>query len=100
MKSVWITDLRTREMQNAHDYLSAQGWQVLTSPEGLCLWDEAAVHAFVASCGEIRLLHPFSVRWRRRMKHGLRRHGMKAPWRPGAWQKPPEVFSGKKAQEP
>ena len=60
MKSVWITDLRTREMQNAHDYLSAQGWQVLTSPEGLCLWDEAAVHAFVASCGEMLsgVIHP------------------------------------------
>ncbi len=60
MKSVWITDLRTREMQNAQDYLSAQGWQVLTSPEGLCLWDEKAVREFVTSCGEMLsgVIHP------------------------------------------
>ena len=60
MKSVWITDLRTREMQNAREYLSAQGWQVLTSPEELCLWDDEAVREFVASCGETLsgVIHP------------------------------------------
>ena len=60
MKSVWITDLRTREMKDAREYLSAQGWQVLVSPEGLCLWDEEAVQGFVDSCPETLtgVIHP------------------------------------------
>ena len=52
MRSVWITDLRSREMRDACEYLSAQGWQVLTTPEGLCLWDEEAVQGFVNSCSD------------------------------------------------
>ena len=60
MNTVWITDLRTREMQEARDYLAAQGWRILISPEGLCLWEEAAVGSFLASyreelCG---VIHP------------------------------------------
>ena len=60
MNSIWITDLRTREMQEAREYLTAQGWKVLVSPEGLCLWDEDAVGAFLALhrealCG---VIHP------------------------------------------
>lgn len=60
MKSVWITDLRTHEMRDARDYLSAQGWQVLVSPEGLCLWDEKAVQKFVDSCRDTLtgVIHP------------------------------------------
>ena len=60
MRSVWITDLRSREMRDACEYLSAQGWQVLTTPEGLCLWDEEAVQGFVNSCGDglSSVIHP------------------------------------------
>ena len=60
MRSVWITDLRSREMRDACEYLSAQGWQVLTTPEGLCLWDEEAVQGFVNSCsdGLSGVIHP------------------------------------------
>lgn len=60
MNSVWITDLRTREMQEARDWLSGQGWQVLVSPEGLCLWDEEAVNAFLAPHRETLrgVIHP------------------------------------------
>lgn len=60
MKSVWITDLRTREMRDARDYLAAQGWQVAVSPEGLCLWDEKAVRDFVDTCAETltAVIHP------------------------------------------
>ena len=60
MNSVWITDLRTREMREARDYLQDRGWQVLVSPEGLCLWDEEAVNAFLAPHrDELRgVIHP------------------------------------------
>ena len=58
--SVWITDLRTPEMREAREDLTARGWQVLTSPEGLCLWDEEAVRAFLAPCRESLqgVIHP------------------------------------------
>lgn len=60
MNSVWITDLRTREMREAREYLSAHGWQVLLSPADLRLWEEEAVGAFLAPyrdtlCG---VIHP------------------------------------------
>lgn len=60
MKSIWITDLRTPEMRDARDYLSARGWQVLVSPERLCLWDEEAVQGFVNSCRDTleAVIHP------------------------------------------
>ena len=60
MNSVWITDLRTREMRDARDDLAKKGWRVVTSPEGLCLWDEEAVAGFVAACGETLcgVIHP------------------------------------------
>lgn len=60
MNSVWITDLRTCEMQEAREYLAGQNWQVLVSPEELCLWDEDAVGAFLAPYGETLcgVIHP------------------------------------------
>ncbi len=47
MKSVWITDLRTREMQEASAWLAEQGWQVISSPQGLCLWAEEELRVFL-----------------------------------------------------
>ena len=60
MNSVWITDLRTREMREARAFLSAQGWRILESPKDLCLWDEEAVNAFLAPYGEslCGVIHP------------------------------------------
>ena len=60
MKTVIITDLRTREAREAESYLSGLGYSVRSVPPDLPLWDEEALSAFAASlddslCG---VIHP------------------------------------------
>ncbi len=59
-KTVWLTDLRTREMREARDGLTARGWQILVSPENLCLWEPGDVRAFLAPYAETLsgVIHP------------------------------------------
>ena len=59
-QKVVITDLRTQEARDALDYLRDKGYDALAVPEGVCLWDEAALRAFAAahSDGLIAVIHP------------------------------------------
>ena len=60
MKTVIITDLRTREAREAESYLSGLGYSVRSISPDHPLWDEEALSAFAASldgslCG---VIHP------------------------------------------
>ena len=45
-KTVILTDLRTREARDAADYLSLQGYDVISVPETVCLWKECALRGW------------------------------------------------------
>ncbi len=57
---VIITDLRTREARDASDYLSEQGFKVVTVPETVPLWKEEAMRAWAETLpGAITgVIHP------------------------------------------
>ena len=48
-QTIVITDLRTREARDALAYFSDLGWEALSVPEDVPLWDEAALSAFAAA---------------------------------------------------
>ena len=60
MSSIVITDLRTAPLREARAYLTAQGFRVLTPPDGCCLWNEEELRAFASSCPEdlTGVIHP------------------------------------------
>ncbi len=55
-----LTDLRTQEMRDAADYLADQGYEAVTVPESVCLWDEAALTSWAAQHREglTGVIHP------------------------------------------
>ena len=58
--TVVLTDLRTREMQDAAVFLAEQGYEVRTVPESVCLWKEAELREWSAEfAGELAgVIHP------------------------------------------
>ncbi|MCR5005240.1 MAG: SDR family oxidoreductase [Clostridiales bacterium] len=60
MKTVIITDLRTRAAQEAAEFLPTQGYAVQIVPENISLWDEAALSAWVETFRDelIGVIHP------------------------------------------
>jgi hypothetical protein len=58
--TVVLTDLRTREMQDAAAFLAEQGYEVRTVPESVCLWKEAELREWSAEfAGELAgVIHP------------------------------------------
>lgn len=60
METVIITDLRTKEAQDAAVYLSARGYDVRTIPPAISLLDENALRTFAESCREslVGVIHP------------------------------------------
>ena len=60
MKTVIMTDLRTRAAQEAAEYLKMQGYAVLIVPEDIPLWDEAALSAWAEPFRDelIGVIHP------------------------------------------
>lgn len=59
-KSVLITDLRTEAARDAKAYLAESGYDVLTVPEGIALWDEEALSSFASGIADnlIGVIHP------------------------------------------
>ena len=60
MKTIIITDLRTREAQDAADFLAAEGYDVRTVPDGVPLWDEKAFTGFARTAASTLagVIHP------------------------------------------
>ena len=60
MKTVIMTDLRTRAAQEAAEYLKMQGYAVQIVPEDIPLWDEAALSAWAEPFRDalIGVIHP------------------------------------------
>ena len=60
MKTVVITDTRTREAREAAAYLADHGYDVKTVPPGVCLWDEDALSAFALPLRDmlVGVIHP------------------------------------------
>ncbi len=45
-KTVIVTDMRTAEAGDAAEYLKGKGYDVVTVPSDICLWDEDALRAW------------------------------------------------------
>lgn len=60
MKTVLITDLRTRPARSAAAYLASLGYEVLKLPEEIRLWDEEALSAWALTYAEdlVGVIHP------------------------------------------
>ena len=59
-QKIVITDLRTQEARDALAFLREIGYEVLTIPENISRWDEAALSAYVQDNQEnlIAVIHP------------------------------------------
>ena len=60
MGTIVITSLKSAETKSLQAYLSAQGYRVLTPPDGCRLWKEEEVRAFASACPEglSGVIHP------------------------------------------
>lgn len=60
MKTVVITDLRTREAEDAAAFLASEGYDVRTVPDGIPLWDEEALSGFARAAAPslAGVIHP------------------------------------------
>lgn len=66
MKRVVITDLRTVEMREARQDLAQRGYEVLTVPPEIRLWEEEPLRRFAEACGELDgVIHPAPPLFRR-----------------------------------
>ena len=57
---VLITDLRTAEAQDACSFLSSKGYEVVTVPDGLPLWNPEPLSAFAETVADrlLGVIHP------------------------------------------
>ncbi len=58
--TVLLTSDRMAEARDARSFLKDRGFQVVTVPEDLCLWDENALHSFIEPWASslIGVIHP------------------------------------------
>ena len=59
-KGVLMTDLRTREAKEAFAYLGGLGYEMLSVPDGVCLWNETELEAWGKSLEKnlYAVIHP------------------------------------------